>query len=214
VDDRVAAAVHDLRAQAWVRAVNSDGTGREDTWIAEITGRVTLDRWPAGSRLIARLEPLHPGAQTTLHNTTGDGNYRITCFLTDTPRSGRDRLPGGLAALDLRHRQHARVEDRIREAKNTGLRNLPCHGFALNTAWLQVVLTAVDLVTWTKLLAFGHDPDLAKTEIQTFRYRVLHAAAQLVNTARRVELRIDRHWRWAEAISHAWHNQRTAFGYT
>jgi hypothetical protein len=33
--------------------------------------------------------------------------------------------PGQGAGLKLRHRQHARVEDRIREAKAAGLRNLP-----------------------------------------------------------------------------------------
>ena len=45
--------------------------------------------------------------------------------------------------MELRHRQHVRVEDRIREAKATGLRNLPCRGFAENAAWLQAVLVAV-----------------------------------------------------------------------
>ena len=49
-------------------------------------------------------------------------------------------VPGQLAGLDLRHRQHARVEDR--QAKATGLRNLPCHSFDANAAWLQIPMTA------------------------------------------------------------------------
>lgn len=214
VDDRVGAAVADLSPMAWVPAINNDASIRADTWVAEITDHVSIDRWPTRSHLIARLEPLHPGAQLTTHNTTTDGRYRITCFLTDTPRAGRRRLPGGLAALDLRHRQHARVEDRIRQAKNTGLRNLPCHDFAANTAWLQTIYTAIDLITWTKLLAFGHDKNLARCEINTYRYRVLHTAAQLVTTARRTELRIDQHWPWATTITTAFTRQRAAFGYT
>lgn len=213
VDHRVWAAVEAMPRRRWVAARNADGTACDDTWLAEITDCVDLPDWPAGCRLIARWEPLHPGAQTSFWNTTSDG-YRITCFLTDTPKTGPNRLPGGLAALDLRHRQHARVEDRIRQAKASGLRNLPCRDFAANTAWLQIVLTAADLICWTKLLAFTETPELAKAEIDTFRYRVLHAAAQLVNKARRLELRIDSHWPWTTAIANGFGRQRAAFGYT
>jgi hypothetical protein len=213
VDDRVWAAVEGMPRRRWVKARNADGTIRPDTFIGEITDLVPLPGWPGGSRLIARWEPLHPGAQTTFWNTTSDG-YRITCFLTDTGKTEPNRLPGGLAALDLRHRQHARVEDRIRQAKAAGLKNLPCHDFAANAAWLQIVLTAADLICWTKLLAFGETPELAKAEIDTFRYRILHVAAQLVGKARRLELRIDTHWPWAQAIATAFRRQRAAFGYT
>jgi hypothetical protein len=34
--------------------------------------------------------------------------------------------------VELRHRRHARVEDRIRAGKDTGLRNLPFHDAAQN----------------------------------------------------------------------------------
>jgi hypothetical protein len=44
-----------------------------------------------------------------------------------------------------------RVEDRIRQAKDAGVRNLACHGFATNAAWLEVVLVAADLICWAKL---------------------------------------------------------------
>ena len=74
--------------------------------------------------------------------------YRVTAFITDTPAGV---VPGQLAGLDLRHRQHARVEDRIRQAKATGMRNFPCHlSYAANSAWLEIVMTAMDLVAWTK----------------------------------------------------------------
>ena len=100
---------------------------------------------------------------------------RITAFLTDTaPRP----VPGQVAGLELRHRQHARVEDRIRETKATGLRNLPCRGWDENAAWLEVVLTAVDLVCWTKTICFANTPTLARCEIATFRYRILQVAAE------------------------------------
>jgi Transposase DDE domain group 1 len=119
--------------------------------------------------------------------TDADG-HRITAVLTDTPPGAR---PGQAAGLELRHRQHARVEDRIREGKATGLRNLPCRGFAENAAWLEAVLTATDLICWTQLLGFHDTPDLARCEIATFRYRVLHVAARITHGARQTRLRLS-----------------------
>ena len=126
------------------------------------------------------------------------GGLRVTGFITDTPAGV---VPGQLAGLDLRHRQHARVEDRIRQAKATGMRNFPCHSYAANNAWLEIVMTAMDLVAWTKLLGFADQPDLATCEIATFRYRVLHVAARITRSARQTRLRIDHTWRWAEQIA-------------
>jgi hypothetical protein len=120
-------------------------------------------------------------------------------------------VPGQAAGLELRHRQHARVEDRIREAKATGLRNLPCHATALNAAWLETVLTAVDLVTWTQLIGFTGHPALARCEIHAFRYRVLHVAARITRSARTTRLRIDQSWRWAVQIAAGFHRIRAAF---
>jgi hypothetical protein len=102
---------------------------------------------------------------------------------------------GQLAHLDARHRAHARVEDRIRTAKDTGLGHFPSRSFAINTAWLTVVMLAVDLIAATQhLLLHG---DLAKAEPKTLRYRLLHVAARLTRGQRRLWLRIQRSWPWA-----------------
>lgn len=82
--------------------------------------------------------------------------------------------PRQLAGLELRHRQHGRVEDRICGAKATSLRDLPFHSFQANAGSLEIVMAATDLVAWTQLLGFTDTPELARCEIQTFRYRVLH----------------------------------------
>jgi uncharacterized protein (TIGR00369 family) len=59
--------------------------------------------------------------------------------------------PGSaLAQLEARHRAHARVEDRIRCAKSTGLARLPSRQFAINTVWVELALTAADLLAWTQ----------------------------------------------------------------
>ena len=206
VDDRVREATETLNAKAaWMPAIDSDGEIRDGAWVAEATGLVGLDAWPEGTRLILRKERPHPGAQ--LRFTDSDG-HRITGFITDTPTGV---VPGGLAGLELRHRQHARVEDRIRQAKATGLRNLPCHRFDANAAWLETILAATDLVAWAKLIGFPDHPDLARCEIDTFRYRVLHVAARITRGARAVRVRIDSSWQWAQAIAAAWCRIRTAF---
>jgi hypothetical protein len=72
-------------------------------------------------------------------------------------------------------------------------------------------MTATDLVAWAKLIGFADQPGLARCEITTFRYRVLHVAARLTRTARQTRLRIDATWRWGQAIATAWHRVRTAF---
>ena len=106
----------------WSRAIEEGGGIREGAWVAEATDLVDLSGWPVGTRLILRKERPHPGAQ--LRFTDSDG-LRVTAFITDTPPGV---VPGQLGGLELRHRQHARVEDRIRQAKATGLANLPCTG--------------------------------------------------------------------------------------
>jgi hypothetical protein len=73
-----------------------------------------VSAWPAGTRLVLRKERPHPGAQLRITDLDG---HRITGFLTNTPGTQ-------LADLELRHRRHARVEDRIRAGKDTVLRNL------------------------------------------------------------------------------------------
>jgi hypothetical protein len=207
VDWRVQDAVDTLNiGQAWYPAIDTHGGIRDGAWVAEATDLVTLSAWPTGTRLILRKERPHPGAQLRFTDTD---EMRVTAFITDTPTG---LIPGQVAGLELRHRQHARVEDRIRELKATGLRNLPCHAFDANAAWLEIVLAAADLVTWTRLIGFCSHPGLARAEITTFRYRVLHIAARITRGARRTRLRIDATWRWASQIATARQHLRTAFG--
>jgi hypothetical protein len=206
VDIRVRDAAETLtEGDCWYPAIESGADLREGAWVAEATDLVDMSGWPAGTRLILRKERPHPGAQ--LNFTDSDG-LRVTAFITDTPPGV---VPGQLGGLELRHRQHARVEDRIRQAKATGLRNLPCHRADANAAWLEIILAATDLVAWSKLIGFTDHPALAACEIDTFRYRVLHVAARITRAARQTRLRIDATWRWATAISQAWQRLRAAF---
>ncbi|CAN5292127.1 IS1380-like element ISMsm3 family transposase [soil metagenome] len=206
VDARIQRIVDVIPEACWHPAIQTDGDLREGAWVAEATGMIDLSTWPEGSRLILRKERPHPGAQLTFADIDG---HRVTAILTNTAAG---IVAGQAGGLELRHRQHARVEDRIREAKATGLRNFPCRGFNENAAWLEVILSAVDLVCWTKLICFAQDPALARCEIATFRYRVLHVAARITRGARQIRLRIDKTWRWAAQIAEGFTRLRTAFG--
>jgi hypothetical protein len=157
---------------------------RDGAWVAEATGLIELRGWPAGTRLILRKERPHPGAQ--LRITDADG-LRITGFLTNTGRGGPGRQ---LADLELRHRRHARVEDRIRAAKDTGLRNLPFHDTdQKNRIWVAISALAQDLLAWCARLALS--TTAAGYEPKRMRLRILATAGRLVRTARRRVLHID-----------------------
>ena len=191
--DPVREAILQIPADAWVPALDQDGSERENGEIAEITDSVELSTWPHGSRLVARRERPHPGAQLSF--TDHDG-YRFQAILTDQP--GKD-----IAALERDHRARARVEDRIRDDKDTGLAKFPFKAFALNEVWLEIVLLAHDLIVWTQALLL--DGELAKAEPKRLRYRLLHVAARLAFHGRRGKLRLQHDWPWAEQLLAAFH---------
>ncbi len=187
--DTIAAALDDLPAEAWTPAYTADGGIREGAWVAEATGVADLSGWPRGMRLIVRKEKPHPGAQ--LRFTDRDG-LRLTAFVTNTRR-------GQLPDLELRHRRRARCEDRIRAAKDTGLQNLPLHGFDQNRIWCAIVALAMDLTAWMQTLAL-HDHDARRWEPKRLRLRLFSTAARIVRHARRTTLRFSSHTPWTTLL--------------
>jgi len=116
-----------LPKDVWQVAYDSDGSVRDGAWVAELTGLLDLTGWPKGMRVIVRKERPHPGAQLRFSDADG---LRVTAFATNTSR-------GQLADLELRHRRRARCEDRIRNAKDTGLSGLPLHDMNQTKGTLQ-----------------------------------------------------------------------------
>ena len=161
---------------------------RENGEVVEITDSVDLSTWPEGSRLIVRRERPHPGAQLSF--TDHDG-YRFQAILTD-------QTDPDIAILERRHRQHAHVEDRIRDDKDTGLAKFPFKAFALNEVWLEIVMLAHDLIVWTQALVL--DGELAKAEPKRLRYRLLHVAGRLAFSGRRAKLHLQHTWPWAAEL--------------
>jgi hypothetical protein len=141
-----------------------------------------LSSWPAGMRVIVRKERPRPGAQ--LRFTDIDG-HRFTAFATDARK-------GKLADLELRHHRRARCEDRIRWAKDTGLRNLPLEGFAQNQLWCEIVALACELIAWTQMIAWPARP--RRWEPRGLRLRFFAVAGRLAASGRRLRLRLAERW--------------------
>jgi hypothetical protein len=184
-------AIGKVPATAWTPAYDGGGHVRDGAWVAEITGMLDLTSWPKGMRVVVRRERPHPGAQ--LRFTDIDG-HRFTCFATSTKG-------GQLADLELRHRRRARCEDRIRGAKDTGLRNLPLHGFAQNQIWCEIIALACELLAWTQMLAFTGPA--RRWEPKRLRLRIFAVAGRIVRGGRRLRLRLAAHWPWARDLTAA-----------
>jgi len=106
-------AIAEIADSDWVCALDQDGSERPNGQVCEITEQLDLQGWPTASRVLVRRERAHPGAQLTF--TDHDG-HRFQAILTDQT--------GPVAELERDHRGRARVEDHIRNDKDTGLRNL------------------------------------------------------------------------------------------
>jgi hypothetical protein len=188
VDERVREAILRTPESAWQSAIDAEGAEREGAWVTELTEGVDLSAWPEGTRLIVRRERPHPGAQFEVFDAEG---YRHTAFITD--QDGTD-----IAALELRHRRRAKVEDEIRCGKDTGMRNLPFAAFEHNRTWLELSLIAQELLAWLRALCL--EGELALAEPKRLRQRLLHVAGKVVRSARRTTLRLPRSWPWAQAL--------------
>jgi len=182
--------------QVWTPAMDADGDVRDGGDVAELTGLLDLTGWSEGIRVILRRERPHPGAQLSLLEEA-DG-WRYQAVATNTV----DKPGVQLAFLEARHRAHARVEDRIRHAKDSGLGRFPSRDFKINQAWATAAAISADLVAWLRLLALTDEAagDLAKAEPKALRYRLLHVPARLTHSARRRRLQIPKSWPWATAI--------------
>ena len=151
-----------------------------------------MSSWPPGMQVIVRKERPHPGAQPRFTDIDG---HRFTAFATDARK-------GQLADLELRHRRRARCEDRIRNAKDTGLRNLPLRGYAQNQIWCEIVQLACELLAWTQMLALA-GTTARRREPKRLRLRISAVAGRLARSGRRMRLRLAQNWPRAGEVTAA-----------
>jgi hypothetical protein len=183
IDERSREAILALPESAFAPAIRQDGEQREGAWVAELCD-LDLTAWPEGSRAICRRERPHPGAQLSFSDADG---HRFQVLLTNQE--------GDPVLLEARHRARASVEDAIRAAKETGLRNLPFRELAPNAVWCELVLIAQDLLAWSQSLLL--DGELARAEPKRLRYRLLHVAGRITRSGRRIRLHLPARWPWA-----------------
>ena len=195
------------RAHGWYPAIDTDGEIRDGAWVAEATTLVDLSSLAGRDPVDPAQRATAPGCAAAVHRRRRDARNRVH-HRHRARRRRRAARRTRAAAPPARPRRgpHPRTQDQ------PGWRNLPCQSFDANSAWLEIILAATDLVAWAQLIGFTEHAGLARCEITTFRYRVLHVAARITRGARQVRLRLDTTWRWATPIATAWQRIRTAFG--
>ena len=193
-------AIRLLPADAWQAAVDQDGTVQKGTAVAEITHLMSRAAgWPAGLRwIVRRTKPSRRQAKnlTAFEKATG---WRYSVIVTNIPGAGIPGVPGSHhpQLIDVLHREHAIVEDRVRTAKAMGLRNLPSKTWQVNCGWVVAANIAADLSAWCRLLGLYDCDDLKDAEPDTLRYRLWALPARLVRHARTRVLKIAREARVA-----------------
>ncbi|MDT5029506.1 MAG: hypothetical protein QOE61_5932 [Micromonosporaceae bacterium] len=199
VDERTMAGIEGLRDRDWGAALGADGEPDPGARAAELTGILRhapggdrLAGWPGDMRLFARRTPRPAGKPARLGEHP---DWEYGAFVTNTGG-------GQVQFLDARHRTQAHVEDRVKQFKACGARNLPSIDYDRNSAWLQLAALATSLTAWLRHLAL--DGELAKASTKTLRFRIFSAPARLVTHARRRILKIPPGWRWSPDLATAW----------
>lgn len=199
VDERTMTGIEELRERDWTAAVDTDGVPDKAAKVADLTGILRegpdgdrLEGWARDMRVIVRRTPRPVGKPAKLGENR---DWEYGAFVTNTQ-------VGQIAFLDARHRTQAHVEDRMKQFKACGARNLPSTDYDRNAAWLQLAALATTLTAWLRHIAL--DGDLAKAGTKTLRYRVLSAPARLVKHSGRKILKVPPGWLWAQDVAAGW----------
>lgn len=201
MDPAVKRAIAAIPDDAWetihyTDAILDEATGAlvSSTQVAEtaftaFSSRKKSERIPG--RLVVRripeLNPKAPAGQGTLLD-----QYRFHAFFTTTDPADLDTV-----AADKTHRQHAIIEQVNADRKDSALAHLPSGHFGANSAWLVAAVMAYNLTRAAGILASGA---FAKARTATVRRKLIHVAARIATSARRIRLRLPAGWPW----QHEW----------
>jgi Transposase DDE domain group 1 len=182
----VSAAIARIPEKAW-RPIDYSADGEaqvaECPYTTTGTGRQRTTR-----RLIVRRTRLTDTVQQRLWP-----DWRHHAFLTDMDDDAVD--------VDRFHRHHAVIELAIRDLKDgAGLGHVPSGHFHANSAWLQCVVLAHNLIRWTATLGDVRVDD-ELTVARTIRTRLIGLPGRLVNRAGRPTLRLPDRWPWAATFT-------------
>ena len=131
-------------------------------------------------RMIVRRVAPTPGSQLWLKGVA----YSHYAFLTDRE--------GEMLELEADHRQHAVVENVIRDSKyGLALNHMPSGKFGANAAWLALNVIANNLCRW-----MGRLGGFAIACLKAWRHRFFSLPGRLVAHGRRRRLRLPADWPW------------------
>lgn len=175
-------AVFDEQAGGWV----SDASIAEVAFTA-FTSRPAAEHVTARLivRRVKRLNPRTSAGQGELFQT-----YRYHAIFTDSPEPMLD--------AEAHHRDHAIVEQVIADLKAGPLAHLPSGTFTANAAWTTLATIAFNLTRATAAIA---GTTMARATTATIRRRLIHIAARVASTARRLHLHLPAAWPWAPAFT-------------
>ena len=187
----------DKKIRAAIDAIDEDAWEPIPYWLAspEVSGAdVAETSYTAFSgkdaitvRLVVRRVRPTPGSQLALFTT-----WDYHAFVTNRP--------GDVLEIEVDHRRHAVVEQRIAELKSAGLAHLPSGKFMANAAWLALAVMTHNLARGVARLA---GPDLEKARASTLQRRIFTVPGRLVHSGRRRHLRLPASWPRAPAIAQA-----------
>ena len=98
------------------------------------------------------------------------------------------------------HRQRCNCENHIKELKHGfGLASLPSGSFFVNAVHLRVMTLAFNLIASLKRTVLPKS--WAGHTLKTLRFRLLGVPALVVRHARRLQVRLSRHWPWRDVLA-------------
>jgi len=155
--------------------------------------------WKEGAASVAEIAYAPFGLKRT---------YRMIIRRVEALADGQRLLPGvgylhfafitdradDMLELEADHRQHAVVENVIRDLKyGLALNHMPSGKFGANAAWLALNVIAHNLARWMGRLA-----GFAGACLKAWRHRFFALPARLVRRGRRLHLRLPRGWPWRD----------------
>jgi hypothetical protein len=114
--------------------------------------------------------------------------WRFHAFFTTTDPQVLDTV-----AADKTHRGHAIIEQVHADLKNSALAHLPSGKFHANSAWLVLAVMAFNLTRAAGTLAGGR---FHRATTGTIRRCLIHVAARIASSARRLTLHLPQDWPW------------------
>ncbi len=98
-----------------------------------------------------------------------------------------------IETVEAEHRQHAVVEQVIRDLKDQALTHFPSGDYDANAAWTVLACLAHNMLRWTTLLGL---PGAVVRVARTMRRRLLRMPGRLTRSARKWTLHLPARWPW------------------